>query len=66
MQAYIDIGDVANNEELGKSLERLEQANTGIVEWIRKARGLKHDSILYTHKDVTNVLRDRDATRENL
>jgi hypothetical protein len=66
LQAYIDIGDVANNEELKQSLERLELANAGIVEWIRKARGLKLDSRVYTHKDVTNVLKDRDATKKNL
>ena len=40
-------------------------ANSGLVDWIRKARGLKHDSIVLTHKDVMNVLKDRDATREN-
>lgn len=66
LRAYIDIGDVANNDELRQNLERLEQANTGIVEWIRKARGLKLDSRVYTHKDITNVLKDRDATKENL
>ena len=44
----------------------LESTNTGIVTWIRKARGLKHDSMVYTHKDITNILKDKDATRENL
>lgn len=66
LRAYVDLGDVANNEELRQSLERLEMANTGIVNWIRKARGLKHDSRVYTHRDVANVLKDMDATRENL
>jgi hypothetical protein len=66
LQTYIALGDVANNEELRQHLEGLEMANSGLVDWIRKARGLKHDSIVLTHKDVMNVLKDRDATRENL
>ena len=60
------LGDLSNNEELRQHLERLEMANSVLVDWIRKARGLRHDSIVLTHKDVMNVLKDRDATRENL
>lgn len=66
LRTYVALGDVANNEELRQHLERLEMANSGLVDWIRKARGLKHDSIVLTHKDVMNVLEGRDATRENL
>ena len=66
LQTYVALGDVANNEELRRHLERLEMANSGLVDWIRKARGLKHDSIVLTHKDVMNVLKDRDATRDSL
>jgi hypothetical protein len=50
LHTYVALGDVANNEELRQHLERLEMANSGLVDWIRKARGLKHDSIVLTHK----------------
>ena len=59
-------GGVSNNEELRQLLEWLVMAISGLVDWIRMARGLRHDSIVLTHKDVMNVLKYKDSTRENL